>query len=98
LNQLGAAAYTERGKILFDDLCGAGLRFDERSVTRAAAEGFDGDGSGARAHIDEKRIVHGGAEDVEKSFAQTIAGGAHFQPARAYEWTAAKCSGDDAHD
>ncbi len=77
-DDFGGGQGVEHIEIVFDQLYGAGMRFDEDGVTRAAADRFDADGSGAREKIDEKRVIDGRTEDVEQSFAQLIAGGAHL--------------------
>ncbi len=54
LDDFGAGQSVERFEILFDEFYGAGVGFDENRVTRAAADGFDADGSRAREEVDEE--------------------------------------------
>src|SRR4249920_2306397 len=65
----------ERVEILTDEFGGGRVVFDEGYVGGAAAEGFDADGAGAGEDIEEARAYNPGAEDIEKRFAQAVAGG-----------------------
>ena len=74
------------------------MGFDENRQTRAPADGLDADRARARVQIYEERILDRRAENVEKSFAQTVARGPQAQLAGSLELTAAVCSGNHAHD
>ncbi len=71
--------------------------FDEGHVSSAAAEGFDADGTGAGKDVEEARAYHARAEDVEKRFAQAIAGRTESEAFQAFEDAATIFAGDDAH-
>jgi hypothetical protein len=94
----GGGKHLQRFEILLDELYGGCVGLDEDDLFCAAANRFDADGAGAGEKIDEERVVHRGAEDVEQGFAQTIAGGADFEIARSFQKTAAIFACDDAHD
>ena len=84
LDQFGGGEDVEGFEIFADQARGLGARFDENCFARAAADGFDADGSGAGEEVDEKGFFDGRAEDVEEGFAQAIAGGARGVGARAF--------------
>src|ERR1700737_4260083 len=59
---------------------GGGVIFDEDCLRRAAADRFNADGAGAREDIEEAGAADVGAEYVEESFAQAVAGWAEGIP------------------
>ena len=71
--------------------------FDEGYVGGAAAEGFDSDGAGAGEDIEEAGADYARAEDVEKRFAEAVAGGTKREAFQALEDAAAVFAGDDTH-
>jgi len=87
----------ERVEILADEFCGGRVIFDEGNVGGAAAESFNADGAGAGEDVEKARADNAGAEDIEKRFAQAVAGGTKSEPLQALQDTAAIFAGDDAH-
>ena len=92
-----AGCDAKRIKILPDQIPSGCMLFDEDDFRCSAAERFDADGSGARINIDESGAFDGRSNDVEKSFAQAVAGRTEFQPAETFQDAAAIFSRDDAH-
>ena len=76
-----AAGDLERGKIFADGGQRGGCVFREPDVRCAAADGLNADGAGAGVEIDESRAFDAGGEDVEKRFAEAVAGGARVETA-----------------
>lgn len=71
--------------------------FDEGYVGGAAAEGFDANGAGASEDVEEAGAYDAWAEDIEKRFAEAVAGGTESEAFQAFEDAAAIFAGDDAH-
>ncbi len=93
-----AGMYFERVEIGANELDRGRVGFYEDRFFRAAADGFNADCSGTGVEVDEKRVLDRRAQNIEKRFAQAIAGGAQAQFPRAFEQPASKCSGDHAHE
>src|SRR5258708_35859953 len=71
--------------------------FDEDDLRCAAADCFDADSASASENIEEVRAGDVGTENIEESFAQTIAGGAESVALEGLEDAAAVFAGNDAH-
>jgi len=92
-----AFADVEREEIFAYQASRGRMRFSEEDFAGAAAESFDADCTGASEEVDEEGAFDGRAENVEESFAESIAGGTEAQRFRTLEAATAKFSGDDAH-
>lgn len=88
----------QRSEIFVDERDAGRVIFDECCVSGAATQGFYADGAGAGEDIEEARAGNSRAKDVEKSFAQAIAGGTHGETLEGLEDAAAMSSSDYAHD
>ena len=73
---LGSAGDCEGFEVATNQGSGGCVVFDEHDFEGAAAESFDADGAGAGEDVEETRAGDVGAEDVEESFAEAVAGGA----------------------
>src|SRR6267154_93689 len=71
--------------------------FDEDGLRCAAADCFDADSAGAGEDIEEAGAGDVGTENVEESFAQTIAGRTEGVALEGLEDAAAVFAGNDAH-
>ena len=71
--------------------------FDEDYFCCAAACGFDTDGAGAGEDVEETRTGDVGTEDVEKGFAEAVAGGTEGVAFEGFKDAAAVFACDDAH-
>ena len=74
------------------------IRFQKNCFGGAAAERFDAHGAGAGESVDEERTFDRRAENIEKRFAQAVAGRPEFQQARAFQYAAAIFTSDHTHD
>src|SRR5947209_3255679 len=71
--------------------------FDEDDLRCAAADCFDADSAGASEDVKEARAGDVGTENIEESFAQTIAGRTESVALERLEDAATVFTGDDAH-
>jgi hypothetical protein len=88
----------EQFQIFAKQLSRWAMVFDENYFSRAAAYGFDTDRAGPGKNVDEAAVRNAILKNVEERFAQAVAGRTKRQALQAFEVTAAKCSGDDAHE
>ena len=92
-----ATANAEGIEILLNESGGRRMVFDEHDFSSTAAERFDADGASAGEEVEEAAAGDAFSQDVEKRFAEAIAGRAKGKALEAFKLAAAKCSGDDAH-
>ena len=92
-----AALQLERGDVGADREDGFGFALGEPAEVRAAAEGFNANRAGAGVEVGELCALNARGQDVEESFAETVAGGAGFEALGGLEDSGAECSGYDAH-
>ncbi len=88
----------ERVEILADEFGGGRVIFNEGNVSGAAAESFNANGAGSGEDVEEARADYAGAENVEESLAQAVAGRTKREALQALQDTAAIFAGDDAHE
>jgi hypothetical protein len=81
---------TERGKSRFYVFC-------KPDVARAATQSLDSNGSSARIQVDKPTPLNPRRDDVEESFAQTVAGRACLKTARSDKLTGTMGACNDAH-
>jgi hypothetical protein len=94
----GAFADLQGFEIIADEFRGGGVIFYEEDVFGAAAQGFNADGAGAGEKIEEAGARDSGGENVEKGFAEPVAGGAEVGGVEGFELARAVQAGDDAHE
>src|SRR5579862_165767 len=94
---LGGAVHPERREILLNQSRARRVPFDENHFFRAAADRLDPDRAGARIEVDEKRILHGRAENIEQRLAQTVARRPHPQLPRPLQLPPPEFSRDHPH-
>ena len=92
-----AGGDAKRGKIGVQGFQGGRSIFGEPDMARAAAEGLDADGSGAREEVDKGGARQGRSEDVKQGLAKTVAGRAGGGSRWCGEGTGTIGSGNDAH-
>src|SRR5271170_5838823 len=73
------------------------MLFDKNHFGCATAERLDADCAGSSEDVRESRARHAFSEDIEKCFAQPVAGGAQRGALETLELTAAKCACNHAH-
>src|ERR1700674_169931 len=93
-----AGAHTERFQVLANQRDGRRMLFDEDDFRGAAAERFDAHRACPRKNIEESRPSDCRTEHIEKSLAQTIAGGTQSKAFEAFQDAAAIGSSDDTHE
>src|SRR5258708_1888923 len=73
-NHANAFCNIERCEIFADEADGFRMMFHEGDKCGAATDGFDTDGAGAGEKIEEAGAVDTRAENIEKGFAEHVAG------------------------
>jgi len=81
---------TERGKSRRCIFC-------QPDMARATTQSLDPNGSGARIQVDKTTPLNPRRNDIEESFAQTVAGGARLQTTRSDKLTGTIGACNDAH-
>jgi hypothetical protein len=90
-------ANIERLQILADQCRRWTVLLHKYRFACAAAQRFDSNRTGAGEQIEETRTQNAIGNDIEKCFAQPVAGGPKRVALQAFELTAAKCSGNHSH-